>query len=267
MNKNNPYPILKKGNLTQYKTKYGYIILYNNDVFLNGHLFSKGIYHDEETMLKLKQYINPNKNILEIGGNCGTSSLVYSSFLNNENKIYTYEPQKKMFELLNLNIVNNGLQEKIIAFNKGIFCYNGKAVMNNIDLDGGGGIVEKRYTNEGNLPCNFGGIGLGMLGEEIDVVTMDSLDLDNIGFIHCDAQGSENFIFSKGLSTIKKFRPLILYENYQFYGTYLYDNICKCYPTYKENSIFDIKKFCMEELGYSSYIDRFNGGIDTLLIP
>jgi hypothetical protein len=139
--------------------------------------------------------------------------------------------------------------------------------MNKIDLDGGGGNVEKRYTSENNLPCNFGGIGLGKDGEKIEVVTLDSLNLDNIGFIHCDAQGSENFIFSKSLGTIRKFRPVILYENYEFYGTYLYDNICETYQNYIEEKTFNIKKFCMEELGYSKFIDRFNGGIDTLLIP
>lgn len=39
------------------------------------------------------------------------------------------------------------------------------------------------------------------------------MNLDNIGFIHCDAQGAENFIFSKALDTINKYRPVILYEN------------------------------------------------------
>lgn len=267
MNKKSVYPILKKGNLTQYFTKYGYVILYDNDVFLNGQLFKNGIYHDEDTMLKLKRYIDPNRNILEIGANVGTSSLVYSSFLNNRSKIFCYEPQKKMFNLLNLNIMNNNLHDKIVAINKGIFCYNGTGVMNDIDLDGGGGNVEKRYTTEKDMPCNFGGIGLGKNGEEIELVTMDSLDIDNIGFIHCDAQGSENFIFSKAIETIKKCRPVILYENYDFYGKYLYDNICDTYPAYKKESIFDIKKFCMEQLNYSSFIDRFNNGIDTLLIP
>ena len=261
------YPIKKKNNLTQYFTKYGYIVLYDNDVFLNRELFAKGIYHDEDSMLKLKKYIDPSKDILEIGANCGTSSIVYSSFLNNNSKLYAYEPQKKMFDILNLNIVNNSLQNKIIPINKGIFCYNGTAIMNDIDLDGGGGNVEKRYTTENKLPCNFGGIGLGKNGEKIEIVTLDSLSLNNIGFIHCDAQGSENFIFSKSIETIRKFRPVILYENYEFYGTYLYDNICETYPNYIEEKTFDIKKFCMEELGYSNFIDRFNNGIDTLLIP
>jgi hypothetical protein len=51
------------------------------------------------------------------------------------------------------------------------------------------------------------------------------------------------------------------------YARYLYNNVCTSYPNYKEESIFDIKKYCMEQLNYSRFIDRFNGGIDTLLIP
>ena len=96
---------------------------------------------------------------------------------------------------------------------------------------------------------------------------MVNMKLDNIGYIHCDAQGSENFIFSKGIETINKYRPVILYENKELYGTYLYDNVCKSYPTYSEESKFDIKKYCMEQLHYSKFVDLFNGGIDTLLIP
>jgi len=139
--------------------------------------------------------------------------------------------------------------------------------MNNIDLDGGGGVVSKRYNEENHLNCNFGGIGLGDDGETITLTTIDAMNIDDIGYIHCDAQGSENFIFSKAQETIKKYRPVILYENIKIYGTYLYDNICKSYPLYKEESIFDIKKYCMEELKYSTFIDGFNGGMDTLLIP
>ena len=139
--------------------------------------------------------------------------------------------------------------------------------MNDIDLDGGGGVVEKRYNEENNLNCNFGGIGLGDDGENIKLTTIDNMNLDDIGYIHCDAQGSENFIFSKAIETIKKYRPVILYENNEIYGRYLYDNVCKSYPNYKEESLFDIKKYCMETLNYSTFIDKFNGGIDTLLIP
>jgi FkbM family methyltransferase len=252
--------------MESYDTKFGIVTLYKNDFCIGGE-FKNGSYWDIDTLTKLHEYINPSRNILEIGGHCGTSSIIYSSFLNIEQKIYVYEPQLNMHNLLVRNINQNNLKNKIIPNNLGVFCFEGKGKMNNIDLDGGGGVVSKRYHEESHLNCNFGGIGLGSDGEEISLTTIDNMKLDDIGYIHCDAQGSENFIFSKGLETIKKCRPVILYENKDFYGTYLYDNVCNAYPEYKEESIFDIKKYCMEELNYSKFIDKFNGGIDTLLLP
>lgn len=249
-----------------YNTKYGLITLYKNEVFI-GNIFKNGKYHDEESLLKLRKYINPNKNILEIGGHCGTSSIVYASFLNNNSKVYVYEPQANLYNLLVKNINQNNLHNKIIPNNLGVFCYEGVGTMNDIDLDGGGGVVIKRYNEENNLDCNFGGICLGKNGESVSLTTIDNMNLDNIGFIHCDAQGSENFIFSKGLSTIKKNRPVILFENKEHYGSYLYDNVCKNYPNYIEESNFDIKKYCLQELKYCGCINKFNDGIDTLLLP
>ena len=249
-----------------YKTKYGLISLYKNEVYI-GNSFKNGAYWDENTLLKLKNYIDPNRNILEIGGHCGTSTIVYSSFLNSNSKIYVYEPQKNMYNLLVHNIKQNNLENKIIPYNLGVFCYEGYANMNNIDIDGGGGIVSKRYNEESHLQCNFGGIGLGTDGEKVKIITVDNIELENIGYIHCDAQGAENFIFSRALETIKKHRPVILYENNELYDKVLYNNVCKSYPEYQVESKFDIKKYCMEELKYSKFIDCFDGGIDTLLIP
>lgn len=249
-----------------YDTRYGQITLYKNETFM-GNTFKRGKYWDIRTLRKLRKYVNPSRNILEIGGHCGTSSIVYSSFLNEAQKVYVYEPQRNMYKLLVQNIQQNKLQHKIIPTNSGVFCFEGSGTMNGIDLDGGGGVVAKRYEEESDLQCNFGGIGLGTDGEEIRLTTIDHMKLENVGFIHCDAQGSENFIFSKGLETIRIHRPVILYENNEHYATYLYDSVCKSYPDYKEESIFDIKRYCMEQLQYSTYIDRFNGGIDTLLLP
>jgi FkbM family methyltransferase len=253
-------------NFEVFNTPRGIITLYKNEKFIiNG--FREGRYKDLDNMLELKKNIDPNRNILEIGGHCGTSSIVYASFLNDGKKLHVYEPQRNMYNLLVRNIKQNNLEDKIIPNNSGVFCYNGKGNMHNIDLDGGMGEVSKRYTTERHLECNFGGIGLGAEGEDINVVTIDSMDLDDIGFIHCDAQGSENFIFSQAKETIKKHRPVIFFEQKDHYGTYLYDNICKHYPQYKTESEFDLSEYCMKTLNYSQYIHKFANGIDSLLIP
>jgi len=252
--------------MNRFFTKYGVVTLYHNEIYI-GNEFKEGRYWDEDTLLKLKEYIDPDRNILEIGAHCGTSSLIYSHFLNQDKKLFAYEPQKNIYDLLVFNINQNNLQDKIIPINKGIFCFTGKGQMNDTDLDGGGGLVKKRYTEEGNQSCNFGGIGLGDKGETIQLTTMDELTIEDIGFIHCDAQGAENFIFSKGIETIKKHRPIIFYENNETYGQIFYNTVANSYPQYEKESKFDVKKYCMETLNYTKCIDRFNGGIDNLLLP
>jgi FkbM family methyltransferase len=259
-------------NTYTYLTHFGKVTLYQNELFI-GTSFRENKYWDEDTLWKLKEYIDPNRNILEIGGHCGTSSIVYASFLNSGQKIYVYEPQKKLYDLLVQNANQNNLQDKILPRNLGVFCFNGQGTMHDTDIDGWGGNVAKRYDEEIDDGCNFGGIGLGKNGETINLTTIDSMELENVGFIHCDAQGSEPFIFSKGLATIRKHRPIIYYENFEFEfekgdaAKIMFQNICDQYPQYSEESRFNVKKFCMDELGYSYCIDKFNDGMDCLLIP
>lgn len=146
--------------MNTFQTKYGKVTLYDNEKFI-GWYFKNGQYWDEDILIKLREYIPPDRNILEIGGHCGTSSLVYASFLHVGQQVYVYEPQKNMYNLLVKNILDNNLSHKIVPYHLGVFCFSGKANMNAIDIDGGGGIVQKRYNEENHLPCNFGGIGIG----------------------------------------------------------------------------------------------------------
>ena len=97
--------------LTTYITEYGLISIYNNEIFIKKS-FDNNYYWDKSTLNLLKSHIDSKKNILEIGGHCGTSSIVYSSFISNDNKLYVFEPQKKMYNLLVKNIAQNKLRNK-----------------------------------------------------------------------------------------------------------------------------------------------------------
>jgi len=259
---------MSRATTTTYQTNYGRVTLYNNDMFINGS-FSRGEYWDEKNLQNLRHYIDPAKNILEFGGHCGTSTLVYASFLSNspDSKVYVLEPQRQLYSLLKRNVEQNSLDDRISHYNKGVFCYSGPGKMHNIDIDGAGGHVEKRYHDEADKLCNFGGIGLGSEGETIQMTTIDDMHIPNLGFIHSDAQGSEPFIFWAAQKTLREHRPVILYEDKDHYGDYLYKQVVKSYPDYTEASTFDVKEFCMKELGYRKIVERFEGGIDNLLLP
>lgn len=248
-----------------FDTLLGRVTLYKNETYITKE-FQRKKYWDLEVLLKLQSYINPFKNILEIGGHCGTSTLFYAKLLGKKNKVFVYEPQKRLFMLLLQNIKQNNLDNKVQAYNKAFFCEKGLLSMNKIDIDGGGGDVSKRYNEESHLPCNFGGVGLGSGGEKVLTTTLDKCKIKKVGFVHCDAQGAESFIFSKGKKFLKKHRPVILYENNKKYNPVLFESILKNYPDYFIDACFDVEKYCLNVLGYSQVIHNFNTG-DDLLIP
>jgi len=257
--------------MNTYKSKYGDITLYANEEII-GPCFARGEYWEEANLLLMAPYINPDKNILEIGAHCGTSTVFYARKLNPGRKVYAFEPQKGMFDLLVKNIQQNDLEDKVVAINKAVFCFSGVGKMNSDVLDCSGGNVSRRLTDEKHLPCNFGGLHLGKSGEDIVMTTIDSEPLlaggadFGFGFVHSDAQGVESYIFSKASQFLAKHRPVILYENYLCYGRYLFDSVRRDYPQYEQESKFDLKNHCMIGLGYSKCIDNI-GGFDTLLIP
>ena len=245
-----------------YQTEYGKVSIYDNETYISIP-FKNGSYWEIDTLINLKNYIDPNKNIIEIGGHCGTSSLVYASYLNDDKKVYVYEPQHHMFELLKINIKQNQLEDKIIPYNYAVFSADNMNIqMSNQDLDGGGGIVSERYIDGKN--CNFGGISLGKYGEIVNTIALDSMKHENIGFIHCDAQGAEEHIFSGGKELIKKEKPVIFYENNKKYDRKFYDYVSDNYPIEEP---FDIDNYCNNNLNYRYYYPNFITNINTLLLP
>ena len=252
-------------NIDTFTTPYGNIRLRSNEAII-GNEFKKGNYWDSEELELLKEYIDPNRNILEVGGHCGTNSIVYASYLKKPSKLFVYEPQVNMYDLLVKNINQNNLQDTIIPYNSGVFCYNGRGSMDWKDIDTGGD-VKQRYTTESHHGCNFGGVGIGDGGEAIDLITIDSMGHDNIGFIHCDAQGAEPFLFSQARETIKRDRPVILYENtFADQNGVFFDTVRKAHPEYAKESQFDIKEYCINELNYK-LPSSGNWGWNILLIP
>ena len=90
-------------------TKYGKMIYLFNDIYFTQALNSCKIFDQDIIENHLIDIIKNSKNILDIGGHCGSHSIIYSK-INPYSKIYTFEPQKIMFDILKMNIFNNKIQ-------------------------------------------------------------------------------------------------------------------------------------------------------------
>ena len=145
-----------------------------------------------------KKYSDKNKICLDIGANIGAHTVVLSNLFY---KVHSFEPQYDVFKILQENInVNN--------------CTN--VIPYNVGLGNKSEVVKMKCFDKQNS-YNVGSVGIVNNEEgceKINVVTLDSLYLENIALIKIDVEGYEYNAFLGGLQTIKHNKPVIIFEEH-----------------------------------------------------
>jgi FkbM family methyltransferase len=233
----------------RYDTKYGPITLAARDTMIGNEL-AAGKYWNDDLHEKLLPYIPRNRDIIEVGGQSGTDTIFYARLLDEAHRVYTFEPQIEMYTLLNKNVQQNSLQHKVTAYNKAVLsiCGNGQMA------------IDPTTQN------NPGGLGIGEGGEAIEFVTIDSMNFQNVGYIHCDAQGADLHVLFGATETIKRCRPAILIEDLSLPSgrefAWFIDRAKDNYPN--APMVEDMIAFT-KELNYTLFYGF--GHMDSLLVP
>lgn len=145
-----------------------------------------------------KQFCSPETNVLDIGAHSGTYSI---SLAGVSNRVYAFEPQKMTYYALCGSVALSGL-ENIDCHKVGLGSSDqvGIQSLKIVSNDGGGSSLHSTT---------------GILREEpIEIITLDSLNLSNIGFIKMDVEENELFVLQGGLETLARSRyPPILFES------------------------------------------------------
>lgn len=148
-----------------------------------------------------KQFLKKDKVFLDIGAHSGTYSLSLADYCKD---VWAFEPQKMTYYALcggvalsnkrNINCKQLGLGSKDQV---------GYKTLNIVSNDGGGSSLHSTS---------------GILGQEtIEIVELDSLNIENIGFIKMDVEENELFVLQGATETLRKSGwPTILFEsNYE----------------------------------------------------
>lgn len=192
-----------------YRTKFGNVTCYQNDIVFSSHL-RKGVMYEEELIMNKIIPILKQKNkklvILDIGGHIGTHTIIYSQLLDCE--IHTFEPQKKIFNILNKNIIDNSLSNCKI-YNCAVGHKTTTTTMSSMLYDG----YDCKIEYDTNKILNYGGIGLGQNGEMVQMIHIDQLDLKACDYIKIDVEGAEILALIGAKNTIEKYKPIIWYEH------------------------------------------------------
>ena len=178
-----------------------------NDVLSN--IIREGNIWEEHLIDLGKKFINKNSVVLEGGGNLGTHTLLYSKLAE---KVYVFEPMELTNKLLNNTIKINNLNNVIISdkglSNKNEYQFWSWACPDNIAASGlkGGSLGPHSKHN-----VEFKGIDNT---KPVELITIDSLNLEKLDFIKLDVEGYEVKAIEGGLNTIKKLKPVIVLEHW-----------------------------------------------------
>ena len=125
-----------------------------------------------------------------------------------------FEPQHPLFLLLERNICENGLQDRIKAKNCAVGHKEGICELANSIFDED--INQDRPLNySGGEKLNFGGMQIGSGGAVVKMITIDSLQLPHLAYIKVDVEGAEPLVLHGMKSVLERDRPFVHYEDRQ----------------------------------------------------
>ncbi len=154
----------------------------------------KGYQWEPHIVDLIKKHTVPGTLALDIGAHIGTQTLALAKAVGDSGHVLAFEPQPKIFRELFLNMHLNGMKN-VSFFWAGVGSHEGKVELS-------------PFTNG-----NEGGTGLyGGTGTFVQLMTIDSLRLENVSLVKIDVEGKENEVLAGAKETILRCRPVILIE-------------------------------------------------------
>lgn len=202
--------------------KYNFSMVLNlEDNAISRPILVKGQYEQNVTQVLLK-YLNqlkPDLHFLDIGANLGYYSLLVASHCP-QAKIYSFEPDRKNFNLFSTSIIYNQFQNQIQSYRLAVSNENKTIVISNLGNQANYGA---RFTGNTAQELRAYVHGENPYYEEIPAVRLDDFLPDiQIDMVKIDIEGYEPFALQGMLNLLKKNRPIILAEfapsNLKFFG-------------------------------------------------
>ena len=181
-------------------------------VSVGGFLLDHGNNNTVEADLTIKALEEVNEPVIfDIGANIGTYSSWIARWSAAKNgKVYSFEPQRQVFQMLCANMSINNIFN-VYAFEKGLGLKKQKIQIDEVDY---------------NLTGSFGSFSLNKQNppeykttNKKQTISIDTLDnfvkenkINKIDFIKIDAEGMDIDVINGGINTIKKFKPKLLVE-------------------------------------------------------
>jgi FkbM family methyltransferase len=182
--------------------RYGDMSFYRTDKWLGRSLELYGEWSESEADL-FRRVINPGDVVVEAGANVGALTLPIIHHLGPEGRIFAFEPQGEIFDLLSRNTEQCELRYgTVVGFRTALSAQAATIRIPKPDYSRG--------------LCNPGGFELVEVeedGQEVEVRTLDSFELKRLNFLKADVEGHELQVLMGAEETIARCRPLLYVED------------------------------------------------------
>lgn len=168
---------------------------------LTNFFFVKKVWWEIDLLDTFKKYYIPHTNMIDIGANIGSHTLLMSEIISDDSVIFSFEPVYG--DIVQRNIIDNNLQDKVCLFTQGLGKKNENITINVMDR---------------MKPNNFGMVSIVKKIENtpikriIGVIALDTLGLTNISVMKIDVEGMEKDVLEGARQTILKSLPAIVIE-------------------------------------------------------
>jgi len=180
---------------------------YENDL-IQKKLRKGGIWGAHNTPI-FEAFIKPGKDVVDVGAYIGSHTIKYGQ-LAKPGKVYAFEPQEDIYQILSHNIELNGLGDTVTAYKMALGDRSCNTRMARPATEKSLKSPEK-FGNRGASPI------VGCLDDSneplsFEMRTLDSFELNNVGFIKIDVEGAHMLVLKGAEETIKRNKPIMLVE-------------------------------------------------------
>lgn len=191
-----------EGNRSRLKAcRHGLMLYLKQDMYIGKALELYGEYSESETCL-FREIIAPDAIIIEAGANIGTHTVPLARMAGLKGAVYAFEPQRQVHQILCANLALNEI-ENVKTYQAGLGQSPGRIE-----------IAIPDYASANNI----GSLSLGHMAdnenyEGVDVMTIDSLNLQRLDFLKADVEGMEREVLLGARESIMRCRPILYLEN------------------------------------------------------
>ena len=159
-----------------------------------------------EDELFFKRYLKPGNNVIDLGANIGTLTIVSSMIVGNNGRVYSIEAHPQIYQYLLGNIKLNNFFNNIKTYNYAVG-EDTKTVV----------FTDDNSDDQNQVSTNGKGISISMI--KLDELPIENLDID---LLKIDVEGYEKFVFQGGCNVLSRTQCVYFESNEKHFTKFGY---------------------------------------------